>query len=58
MKLPREATLASEVHDTGDGGSKLALVARFKPRGVSGVAYWYGALPLHAMVFQGLLRGL
>lgn len=58
MKLPGEATLSIEVRDTGDGSSRLALVARFKPRGLSGMAYWYGVLPLHALVFRGLLRGL
>ena len=32
--------------------------ARFLPRGLFGIGYWYGVLPLHALVFQGLLRGL
>ncbi len=58
MKLPGEALLTIEVTDTGGGTSKLALTARFKPRGLFGIGYWYGVLPLHALVFQGLLRGL
>jgi hypothetical protein len=34
------------------------LTARFRPRGLLGIAYWYAVLPLHGLVFAGMLRGL
>jgi len=31
--------------------------ARFYPRGLGGLLYWYAVLPLHALVFPRLLAG-
>ena len=36
--------------------SLIRQTAIFDPRGVAGRLYWYGVLPLHALVFRGLLR--
>jgi hypothetical protein len=57
MRLPGIATLAVRVEPHGDG-STLGLTARFKPRGLLGILYWYAVLPLHGIVFTGMLRGL
>jgi uncharacterized protein YbjT (DUF2867 family) len=57
MKLPGIATLTVTVTPHG-AGSRLGLTARFQPRGLLGIAYWYGVLPLHGLVFAGMLRGL
>ena len=57
MKLPGVALLHLEVEDLGDR-SRLGVTARFKPRGLFGIAYWYSVLPLHGIVFRGMLRGL
>ena len=41
----------------GDGTrSLIRQTATFDPNGVAGRLYWYGVLPLHALVFRGLLR--
>lgn len=60
MKLPGTALLELEVGRPKDcgAGCRLAVVARFKPRGLFGIAYWYSVLPLHVAVFRGMLRGL
>ncbi|MFN9304677.1 MAG: DUF2867 domain-containing protein, partial [Planctomycetota bacterium] len=60
MKLPGVATLTVTVDPDGAGGaaSRLGLTARFRPRGLLGIAYWYAVLPLHGLVFAGMLRGL
>lgn len=60
MKLPGVATLEFEARpDPGDPGkSRLVQTARFKPRGLFGLLYWYSLLPLHAIVFEGMLRGI
>jgi uncharacterized protein YbjT (DUF2867 family) len=59
MKLPGTALLRLDVSGSSDGGgSRLAVTALFKPRGLLGIAYWYSVLPLHVVVFRGLLNGL
>jgi uncharacterized protein YbjT (DUF2867 family) len=62
MKLPGEALLdfAIEPAASSAGGprSRLTQTARFQPRGLWGLAYWYGVLPLHGIVFRGMLAGI
>jgi hypothetical protein len=60
MKLPGEASLAFEIEAAEDGVGRCRLVqtARYKPRGLLGLAYWYGVLPLHGYVFRGMLEGI
>lgn len=59
MKLPGVARLEFELEPLDDGRRcRLRQVARFKPRGLLGLAYWYAVLPLHGHVFRGMLRGI
>ena len=57
LKLPGRGWLEFRV-DPLDGGARSLIrqTAAFDPRGVAGRLYWYGVLPLHALVFRGLLR--
>lgn len=57
MKLPGEATLEFDIRPT-DSGAELIQTARFKPRGLFGLLYWYAVLPLHGIVFKGMLGGI
>lgn len=58
MKLPGEALLSFEIEDAGSGQCRIIQTARFLPRGLLGLMYWYAVLPLHAIVFTGMLRGI
>ena len=59
MKLPGIAELKFEVVPQDDGRSSVVhLHARFRPKGLFGLAYWYGVLPLHSIVFPMMLRGI
>lgn len=58
MKLPGIAELGFDIEPTGERSSRLRMRARFRPRGLLGIAYWYAVLPLHAFVFGGMLRGI
>jgi len=60
MKLPREALLEFSVRpiDERSGWSRLTQTAKFKPRGLLCLAYWYVVLPFHGLVFRGMLRGI
>ena len=57
LKLPGRGWLEFRVAPLGDGArSLIRQTATFDPKGVGGRLYWYGVLPLHALVFRGLLR--
>jgi uncharacterized protein YbjT (DUF2867 family) len=58
MNLPGVATLAFDVDPAPHDCARLVMTARFRPRGLLGIAYWYSVLPLHGIVFRGMLRGL
>ncbi len=58
MKLPGEARLSFEIEPLDEGRSRLRMVARFAPKGLMGLAYWYAVLPLHGVVFRGMLNGI
>ncbi len=57
MKLPGIATLTFELEPSGTG-TRLIQTARFRPKGLAGLAYWYAVVPLHAIVFNGMLAGI
>jgi len=57
MKLPGRAWLEFTVEPDG-AGALITQTAAFDPRGLAGLAYWYGIWPLHRMVFAGMLRNL
>ena len=57
MVLPGDAWLEWTIEATPNG-SRVTQRARFKPRGLWGRIYWYGAAPFHFLVFPGLLRGI
>lgn len=58
MKVPGEATLEFELEEEAGAMLRLTLAARFRPRGLAGLLYWYAVAPLHHLVFNGLLRGI
>jgi uncharacterized protein YbjT (DUF2867 family) len=56
LKLPGRGWLEFQVDPLDSARSLICQTATFDPRGVAGRLYWYGVLPLHALVFRGLLR--
>jgi uncharacterized protein YbjT (DUF2867 family) len=58
MKLPGVATLSFDLEPGPGTSCALTQVARFKPKGLLGLLYWYLVLPLHGVVFRGMLRGI
>jgi uncharacterized protein YbjT (DUF2867 family) len=56
LRLPGRGWLEFEVIPERAGRSLIRQTATFDPRGVLGRAYWYAILPLHAIIFRGLLR--
>jgi lipocalin/uncharacterized protein YbjT (DUF2867 family)/ligand-binding SRPBCC domain-containing protein len=57
LKLPGRGWLEFRVEPLDAGArSLIRQTALFDPRGVTGRLYWYAVLPLHALIFRGLLR--
>jgi hypothetical protein len=52
MRLPGDASLQFRI-EPERGSTRLCQTARFRPRGLLGIAYWYALLPLHGIVFRG-----
>jgi hypothetical protein len=58
MKLPGEAVLSFRIKPLENGQVELQQVARFLPRGLLGLLYWYSVMPFHHYVFNGMLKGI
>lgn len=58
MKLPGEALLEFRIEATGPSECRLRQNALFHPRGLLGLLYWYAVVPLHHVVFRGMLQGI
>ncbi|MFT4647711.1 MAG: hypothetical protein ACI9X4_000924 [Glaciecola sp.] len=57
MKIPGRAQLEFEVVSTPQG-STIRQTALYDPVGLFGLLYWYMVLPLHGLVFKGMLRNI
>ena len=53
MKLPGEAWLEFKIID-----DELIQTATFRPKGLLGRLYWYSVVPLHAIIFNGMIKKL
>ncbi len=58
MKLPGEAVLDFSLAATADGKTELRQTARFLPRGLGGILYWYALEPFHHWVYRGMLKAI
>ena len=58
MKLPGRAWLQFEALPYEVGQTRLVQTAFFAPKGLSGLAYWYGLYPIHRIIFAGMIRNL
>jgi len=59
MKLPGVAMLNFDLDSEGEGDrTQLTMTARYRPKGLIGILYWYAVVPLHNIVFGGMLKGI
>ena len=58
MKAPGDALLEFVIAPQGPGRVELKMTARFLPRGLAGILYWYSLLPAHQWLFEGMLRAV
>ena len=57
MKLPGRAWLEFEVVPDVSG-AVVHQTAVFEPAGLFGLVYWYMLLPVHTVIFGGMLRAI
>ncbi|MFN8552156.1 MAG: SDR family oxidoreductase [Candidatus Obscuribacterales bacterium] len=57
MKLPGQAVLEFRIKKLDAARTEVLQIARFLPKGLLGIAYWYAVMPLHNVVFNGMLEG-
>lgn len=58
MKLPGLALLHFCIKQKENGKTELKQTARFIPRGLAGIFYWYLMFPFHQLIFNGMIRGI
>lgn len=58
MKLPGEAWLQFRIVDKDDGSRSLEQLAAYRPQGLLGRLYWYSIVPLHAVIFKGMIENI
>ncbi len=58
MNLPGQAVLEFRLRRVADGLTELQQNALFMPSGLAGMLYWWAVSPFHALVFDGMLRGI
>lgn len=57
IRVPGRAWLEYEIRPSGSG-ALVRQTALFDPRGLGGLLYWAALLPLHRILFDGLLRSI
>lgn len=53
MKVPGKAWLEFKIED-----NKLIQSAYFYPKGLLGILYWYGLIPIHYLVFNNMVKSI
>lgn len=58
MKLPGQATLEFDLLSLDESRTELRQLAKFLPKGLFGILYWYALRPVHRWLFKGMLEGI
>ncbi|HMK66085.1 MAG TPA: SDR family oxidoreductase [Thermodesulfobacteriota bacterium] len=58
MKVPGEALLEFKIKPLEGNNTELIQVARFLPRGLGGILYWYLFDPFHRILYPNLLKAI
>jgi uncharacterized protein YbjT (DUF2867 family) len=56
MRIPGSATFELEIRSPLEGVRSISATAHFHPAGVAGITYWNALLPIHQLLFHGLIR--
>ena len=58
MKVPGQALLEFKIKPLANGVTELQQVARFLPKGLGGILYWYVFDPFHRLLYPRMLKAI
>lgn len=58
MRMPGEGLLDISLTPVSKQETDLTICLYFRPRGASGLAYWYSVLPFHYIAFTSMLKAM
>jgi uncharacterized protein YbjT (DUF2867 family) len=58
LKAPGQGWMEWRLQPQPEGGVLVSQIAYFAPKGLIGFLYWYALLPIHRIVFVGLLKAI
>ena len=58
MRLPGEALLEFKLETKWDKAVDLSMTAKFLPRGLTGLLYWYAMYPFHVLLFSNIIKNI
>ncbi len=58
MRLPGEALLEFKLETHWENAVDLTMTAKFLPRGLAGILYWYAMYPFHLILFGNMIENI
>ena len=58
LKAPGQGWMEWRLEPDPEAGVSVTQIAYFAPKGLSGFLYWYVLLPVHRLVFTGLIKAI
>ena len=58
MRMPGEALLEFKLDAQWDNAVDLSMTAKFLPKGLTGILYWYALYPFHTVLFQNMIENI
>ncbi|QJB56464.1 SDR family oxidoreductase [Pseudodesulfovibrio sp. zrk46] len=58
MRLPGEALLEFKLETHWENAVDISMTARFLPRGLTGILYWYAMYPFHVVLFKNMIENI
>ncbi len=58
MRLPGEALLEFKLDTHWENAVDLSMTAKFLPRGLTGILYWYAMYPFHILLFSNIIKNI
>jgi uncharacterized protein YbjT (DUF2867 family) len=58
MRLPGEALLEFRMDARWENAVDLSMTAKFLPRGLTGILYWYAMYPFHVVLFKNIIENI
>lgn len=58
MRLPGEALLEFKLNSQWENAVDITMTAKFLPRGLTGILYWWAMYPFHVVLFSNMIENI